>query len=392
MAREWVARGHDVDVVTGPGDRGGEWAPDLIPLAEGSGATVHRAPAPGIPTLERRAAFEKGSPVRVARPIPRWRQILGQWKSFPDASRSWIRPAVRLALQLHSRRDYDLVWSTSPPESVHFVARSLAKTGLPWVADFRDQWSDYVLARWDPISRFAIDRLSAVILKPAAAVTSNTQGVARSIGAGSVRVVSCIYNGFDPVSAAGRPIRFRTLGYFGRIDPLFQHPERLWPSLRRLRAEGRAWKVEFYAVPGGGGGAHLEIPEDLRQTVRILPPLPHAEALQRMQEMTALLLLAWETRGGEAALSGKVFEYVGSGRPILVCAPGGYEARTLVEDSGTGLSAWSTEELVESFTALERFAPSPRGRARLARSEMAAEMLALFARVSDGRRNGMLRD
>jgi len=52
LAREWSAQGHEVHVITGPGDRGGEYAPDLEVRTNSSGAEVHRAPAPGlVPTV-----------------------------------------------------------------------------------------------------------------------------------------------------------------------------------------------------------------------------------------------------------------------------------------------------------------------------------------------------
>jgi len=98
-----------------------------------------------------------------------------------------------------------------------------------------------------------------------------------------------------------------------------------------------------------------------------------------MQTMTALLVLAWETRGGETSVAGKLYEYVGSGRAVLVCAPQGFEARTLVEATGTGLGAWSDEEIVESLFRLESFTVDPHGREGLTRRRSAEQLLALFA-------------
>jgi len=151
LAREWSARGHEVHVITGPGDRGGEYAPDLEARAASSGARVHRAPAPGLPPTVLRAAYERSAEGRSApRRVSRGRQILAQWATFPDYQRSWTGPAARRALELHRTMRFDVVWSTSPPESVHYVARAIARVGVPWIADFRDQWSDYLLGRWDP--------------------------------------------------------------------------------------------------------------------------------------------------------------------------------------------------------------------------------------------------
>jgi len=387
MAREWSRLGEDVHIVTGPGDRGGEYTPDLCARAEQSEATVHRADAPRLPMLpELKPAFESTlSDLAPNRQVSRIRQILSQWRHFPDHQRSWIEPAVRTCLQRHSTTPFDVVWSTSPPESAHYVARALAVRGVPWVADFRDQWSDYLLARWDPLSRWIIDRVTRRVLAPAAAITAATEGVAQSIRRASGKEVSCVRNGFDPVEISEKIVRTRCLGYFGRIDPIMQHPERLWEPLRKLKAQGHPWTVKFFVAPGGGGGARVNPPPDLLDLVRVSALLPHGEALRAMQTMTALLVLAWETRGGETSVAGKLYEYVGSGRPALVCAPEGFEARTLVGATGTGLGAWGDEQIVEALLRLESFKVDPRGRAGLTRRRSAEQLCALFTEIRASR-------
>lgn len=387
MAREWVRAGHEVHVITGPGDRGGEYTPDLLAAAEATGASVHRAEAPGLARPDvLRPAYERTTQELVATRVPsRLRQIVHQWRHFPDHQRSWIGPAFRLAVTLHGRARFDVVWTTSPPESVHFVGRALAtRANVAWVADFRDQWSDYLLARWDAISRRVIDGITRRVLAPAAAVTAATDGVAESLRRAAGRDAVCVRNGFDPMpDTSERPLG-RVLGYFGRIDPLMQKPERLWPPLRRLRDGGALWRVEFYLVPGGGGGRGVDVPSDLSDCVHVLAPLPHAEAVRRMRIMTALLVLAWETRGGETSVGGKVYEYVGSGRPVLVCAPRGFEARELVESTGAGVGAWDAEEIEAALRALETFVVKPQARDGLSRGRFAGELLDLFARLPSG--------
>jgi hypothetical protein len=77
-------------------------------------------------------------------------------------------------------------------------------------------------------------------------------------------------------------------------------------------------------------------------------------------------------------VTGKLCDYVGSGRPVLVCAPSGYEARRLVESTGTGVGAWGETEIAEALDRLETFAISEPGRASLSRQAAARQMLNLF--------------
>jgi hypothetical protein len=380
MAREWTAAGHEIHVLTGPGDRGGEYAPDLEPEAASSGAVVHRAEAPGIPRPRALRAPYELHPDELAAPrrVSRLRQILAQWRRFPDDQRSWVAPALELALERQAATPFDLVWTTSPPESAHYVGRALARRGLLWVADFRDPWSDYVFARWDPLSRALIDRIARRLLAPARALTANAEGIADSLARATRRRVICFRNGFTPPPPPEGPLRPRTLGYFGRVDPLVQHPERLWAPLRLMKQRGTPWTLAFHLSPGGGGGARIRSPADLAGQVEIASALPHAQALARMQAMAALLVLAFEARGGERVVQHKLYEYVGSGRPLLVVAPPGFEARRLAEATGTGIGACREAELIAALERLPSFVVDAAGRRQLERRVAAQGLLELF--------------
>jgi Glycosyl transferase 4-like domain len=378
MAREWTQLGHEVHVLTGPGDRGGEFSPDLEAEALATGAVVHRAPAPSVPAPRSRVATREEPPIRIARRVSRARQVLAQWRNFPDYQRSWITPAAELGTRIAATHAFDVVWSTSPPESAHFVARRLSRHGLPWVADFRDPWADYALARWDPLSRWVIDRVTRRVLSRSRALTANAEGIGRSLTRATGRPVVCVRNGYVPRAPRAAPVRERVLGYFGRVDPQVQHPERLWPPLRRLRDAGRPWRVEFHLSPGGGGSAAIVPPPDLRPLVSISPSLPHSEALTRMEEFTALLVLPFEAKGGDLVVQAKFYEYVASGRPLLVVAPEGYEARRLVEATGRGLAAWGEAGIARAMENLENRPTESAPCEPLLRSTLARRLLEVF--------------
>lgn len=63
---------------------------------------------------------------------------------FPDSKRGWVGPAARMGARMAATNKYDVILSTSPPISCHLVAERIhQKTGLPWIADFRDFWISY---------------------------------------------------------------------------------------------------------------------------------------------------------------------------------------------------------------------------------------------------------
>jgi len=226
------------------------------------------------------------------RQVSRVRQIGAQWVTFPDQQRSWIEPAASLAHGLHRTRPFDVVWSTSPPESVHYVARAIARVGVPWIADFRDQWSDYPSAAGTPSAGWVIERISRRVLSRAFAQTGASEGICRSLRRATGRPTICVRNGFDPIGRLGKPPFPRRLGYFGCVDPRTQHPERLWAPLRALRDHGRPGRSRCsYRL--GEEGARGWTPRRLEGPRLREASLPHPEALEAMQRMTALLVLPW---------------------------------------------------------------------------------------------------
>src|SRR5690606_10060076 len=61
---------------------------------------------------------------------------------LPDARVGWVPFAIRTAKRLHRERPFDAVLTSGPPHSAHLVGRALRRAGLPWIADFRDPWTD----------------------------------------------------------------------------------------------------------------------------------------------------------------------------------------------------------------------------------------------------------
>ena len=63
---------------------------------------------------------------------------------IPDARMFWIKPSIRRLKRLLAQHPVDAVISTGPPHSTHLIALGLksAFPDVPWVADFRDPWSD----------------------------------------------------------------------------------------------------------------------------------------------------------------------------------------------------------------------------------------------------------
>ena len=62
---------------------------------------------------------------------------------LPDARIGWIPSATRAARLLLRKNKFNVVMTTGPPHSAHLIGKRIARsTGMPWVVDMRDPWTD----------------------------------------------------------------------------------------------------------------------------------------------------------------------------------------------------------------------------------------------------------
>src|SRR3954454_7034028 len=74
---------------------------------------------------------------------------------YPDPQIGWFPGAVAAGRRTVRRASFDAVFSSSFPITAHLVAGRLSrKAGLPWIAEFRDPWSDALPAIY-PLRRRA---------------------------------------------------------------------------------------------------------------------------------------------------------------------------------------------------------------------------------------------
>jgi glycosyltransferase involved in cell wall biosynthesis len=271
---------------------------------------------------------------------------------IPDGERLWQLFARKEAIRAAQTGSYDMLYSTSQPFSTHLLAMEVKKAlpSLPWVIDLRDEWTNnsFVKAYGYRPSRIRLEKsMERQAFEMADAIVINTPFMRDN----SVRdypelknKFHVIPNGFDQEDFAGlepgrKNDRF-TLTYTGLIygntspDTVFKavsgliREGRIQPGTIRLRFIGR-FKPEM--LEGMAREHHLE------QVVEALPYMPHRESIQNLLWSDAVLLLLGE--GTEAIYTGKLMEYINTGKPILASIPSKGAAASLIQDTKTGYVA-----------------------------------------------------
>jgi glycosyltransferase involved in cell wall biosynthesis len=303
-------------------------------------AWVHRVrylgPRARRPTEELRAASSGLERAVVQAQVTARRLLL------PDASVSWNLTAIPAAIRIVRREGIDAVVTTSPPGSIHLLGAAVQRaTGVRWLADLRDPLVANQQRRADTAATRARQatnaRLARLVAGRADAISCVSEAISEEIRAlGAHGVVRTIANGCDFDDFAGleyRPAsRFRithTGSFFGRRDPR--------PFLQALHDSGLDLVARF---AGDFRSSDREWAESLGlgDRLELIPYAPRAESLRLQRDSEALLLLVPDADGrGKGVLSGKVFEYLAAGRPILAVVPPDGAAAALVRETGAGV-------------------------------------------------------
>jgi glycosyltransferase involved in cell wall biosynthesis len=284
----------------------------------------------------------------------------------PDATVvSWGPAAAKAATSILRHDRPDVVFTSSPPESVHVLGLLLSGCGVPWVADFRDGWTfepptlrPYLTGVDGALERFVVNRADAV--------TAATAPLADQLRRrGRNRRVFHLTNGFDPTLVAAvsdehstlDPGRF-SLVYTGTGGLDGKDPRPFLRALQVALAEQPELSEKLEVVFAGNfTGPEIAAMDaaPLRGVVRTLGHVPHLRALGLQQAADGLLLITSVQKSHVA--TSKIYEYLAARKPILGLADRN-AAATLLAGAGPHTLAAPEDEgqiLAALRTYLERW-------------------------------------
>lgn len=280
-----------------------------------------------------------------------WKSKLAVWTRLnlmiPDAKFTWKWFAVPLGKKIIKNENPDLIFSTSPPPTTNLIAKKLADwSGLPWLADFRDPWTNIYYYDKNPQSSWARNRnkkLEAEVLHRADKITLVNNGFFPEHEKNISNKSTVIPNGFDPddivntETISSENTKF-TIRYFGSLKAN-QHPAAFIKALDEIgkgyKEKAKKLKFEFFG----------SIDPDIKKELKSLPSclevqltgfIPHEEMMELVQTADLLLLVIGKTKNSKFVLSTKVFEYMTSGNPILGIGPLDGSAAQLVQTANIG--------------------------------------------------------
>lgn len=317
--------------------------------------------------------------------------------SYPDAYISWYPIAVKEGKRLISEEHFDAIISSSSPVTSHIIAHRLKiESGIPWIADMRDLWTQNHTYKYSRLRKLREERLEVNTLKLADAITTvSDPWSAKLRDIHKSKTISTITNGYDPdlMNNGEHLTEAFTITYTGTIYHKYQDPEPLFKALHELTTEGiiepEEINVDFYGrnlnlISKIGEKYHLE------NMVHINGLISRDEVVRKQRASQILLLLSWNNCDEKGVIPAKLFEYFAAKRPVLsIGIYGGGEVQRILTETSAGIDLTEIPEIKkEIMKSYREFKDKGEVQYRGNQSEVEKysqiEMTRKFAAILDG--------
>lgn len=301
--------------------------------------------------------------------VDRFTRIPYEIITYPDERIGWYNHALRAGEEILQTQQIDAILSSSRPETCHLIAKTLAgKYHIPWVADFRDLWSQNHYSFYPRLKMYFEKRLEIGTLKFASAITTVSQPLAEKLAVlHENKQIFVVKNGFDPelVNPENKIDSCFSLVYTGDLYEGKRDPAQLFAVIQEL-CDKNVFKrtdisIHFFGYPKSDNPENWlqeEIENHHLQDLVILHgEVSHETAILEQRKAQILLVLTWNNPDERGVYTGKLFEYLAARRPILSFGytEGGIIKELLVQTQA-GIHSGNYDELRDAiFQAYQEF-------------------------------------
>jgi len=262
-----------------------------------------------------------------------FKSIIYPWLFIPDEYIGWYPYAVRIGRKFIEREKIRVIVSSSPPNTCHLIASSLKKkTGVLWIADFRDTWDVWCSSWYNPKSfsfRNKIEeKMEINVLKKADGIIGvspeMTEDFRNRFSELPKEKFSEIFNGFDSEDFQNVvPHNFGSGTHLLHSGSLYKwrRPDKFLTVLSSFIQQHPEYTGQLH-VHFLGQAEHstrqLISKLDLHSVVQIQNNLPYKENISWIKGADILLLFPGTFSKTKVMVTTKVFDYLAVKKPIVV--------------------------------------------------------------------------
>jgi hypothetical protein len=277
-----------------------------------------------------------------------WEEIF----AYPDANIGWYKYAVEAGEKLLGEGKCDAILSSSNPPTCHLVAKKLIeKFDIPWVADFRDLWTQNHYSEHFILRKILEKRLETTTISAADILTTVSQPLAIKLRENHrKKQVNTIMNGFDPEfkNPGTKTSEKFTIVYTGALYQGKRDPEPLFQATSELINSGKISSSDIEILFYGTDDDWLfnDIRKyNLEKVIKVCGPISREESILEQRKAQVLLLLTWNHPAEKGVYTGKLFDYLAARRPILALGIPGSVIEELLKNTKAGTYVSCVEEL-----------------------------------------------
>lgn len=294
---------------------------------------------------------------------------------IPDARIGWNKFAIQKAKELIELNKIDCIITTSPPHSTQLIGLELKQMfNLNWLADLRDPWTEIYYNKElfrTTIAKKKDHRFEQECLQKADKVIVVSEDIKRHFGANRDEILNKIHvipNGFDEddflkvkseelsgkrEELTGKSemesgklrtenLTYKEISYVGNLGE--QYPvEGFLEAFSEILEIDSNWKLQFV------GNCHSGVKTivdrlNISKSVTFIPYVNHTDAIEYMSKARVLLLIIPEIENNKGILTGKLFEYLATGNPILNIGPKDGDAATILKENAVSITVNPNEK------------------------------------------------
>jgi glycosyltransferase involved in cell wall biosynthesis len=266
---------------------------------------------------------------------------------LPDPRKGWNKYAFKKACELIENEGIKHIITTSPPHSTQLIGLKIKKKypTIKWIADLRDPWTDIYYYKQFYHAFFSkwIDlRLEESVLKKADKIITvgpSLKNLYSQKVKGTAEKTEVITNGYDEDDFSGikvtTPSMF-TITYVGTLSDIYP-VDGFLNALQIYKEKGNEFMLRFI-------GTVSQNQKDLIQSktgdsiLEFIPYVDHPSAIEFMLKTSVLLLIIPDHQSNKSIITGKLFEYIASGKPIICLGPDDGDAAGIMRSIGHGMT------------------------------------------------------
>jgi len=303
----------------------------------------------------------------IKNPNERLRKVrsrTGQFFLIPDNKKYWRNKAFKKAVDVWEKYGgFDVIFATAPPYTDFLVGQDVKKKfKVPLVIDYRDAWVDSPVLNYyaTPFHKMSNMKLEKNVLKDANKIITTNRRVKELVisryGNIEYNDVKIIPHGFDTEdfenAAQGElPItnkmRITYSGSFYTRNPKYylEAINKFFIKFPELKSE-----VEFCFI-GAMSKENTALIEsyNLGKSINLLGYIEHIECVKYLLASDVLFFMISRGENDDAAMPGKIGEYIGSRKNIIACIPEGVTKKMLEKYNAIRFAEENPEDLMKIF-------------------------------------------